>query len=359
MKSYLIGREGDCNIVLNDPTDVTSRHHALLTVSSSGKMTITDQGSSNGTYINGIMITPNVPVPVTRKDVVSFAHVITLDWNLIPKSGIWWRYLIGGLAVAAVIAAGVIYIPKLINREKEPVIEVPQGSFAVTFMSNGGSGEMEAQVVKEGEETALNENKYTRDDYKFIGWKDDAGKSYDDKAMVTLSTNLKLYAQWEKTVAVITFDKNGGGGKMEPQKVKVGTDTILNANAFSNSGHVFVGWSTVRNPQKSESSTAYADKAVVNFSEDITLYAQWKTVDVSCTISFNANGGNGTMSAITVKKGESVTLPANSFTRDGYEFVGWKTAPSSGTSYANKASLKPSGNMQLYAQWKSTLTDRF
>ena len=80
MKIYSIGRDINCNIVIDDNTDVISRRHATLNVSSSGKMTIVDQ-SHNGTYVNGIRIASNVPVPVTRKDNVSFAHVARLDWN--------------------------------------------------------------------------------------------------------------------------------------------------------------------------------------------------------------------------------------------------------------------------------------
>lgn len=67
MKVYSIGREHGCDILINDNTDVISRRHAVLNVSPSGKMTIVDQ-SHNGTYVNGIRISPNVPVPVTRKD---------------------------------------------------------------------------------------------------------------------------------------------------------------------------------------------------------------------------------------------------------------------------------------------------
>lgn len=115
MKSYSIGRDMGCDIVMNDNTDVISRRHAVLTVSSSGKMTITDQ-SSNGTYVNGIKISPNVAVPVTRKDSVSFAHVATLDWNMIPKTNNWITYLIVGLIVAAIAALLVLWL----TREKNP-----------------------------------------------------------------------------------------------------------------------------------------------------------------------------------------------------------------------------------------------
>lgn len=107
MKVYSIGREAGCDIVINDNSDATSRRHATLTVMPSGKMTITDQ-SRNGTYVNGIKISPNVAVPVTRKDNISFAHVYRLDWNQIPKPVSIMQYVIYGLIALAVIAGGII-----------------------------------------------------------------------------------------------------------------------------------------------------------------------------------------------------------------------------------------------------------
>ncbi len=112
MKTYSIGRDLNCDIVINDSTDVISRRHALLNVTPSGKMTIIDQ-SSNGTYVNGIRITQNVPVPVTRKDIVSLAHVAKLDWNQIPKSNQWVKYLIWGIVAIIVIIAAIFGIEAL------------------------------------------------------------------------------------------------------------------------------------------------------------------------------------------------------------------------------------------------------
>lgn len=102
MKTISIGRDTNCDIVMNDSTDVISRRHALLNITPSGKMSIIDQ-SSNGTYVNGIRISQNVPVPVTRKDTISFAHIAKLDWDLIPKSNQWVKYLIGGLIALLLI----------------------------------------------------------------------------------------------------------------------------------------------------------------------------------------------------------------------------------------------------------------
>ena len=103
MKTYSIGRDLNCDIVINDSTDVISRRHALLNITPSGKMTIVDQ-SSNGTYV----ISQNVPVPVTRKDIVSLAHVAKLDWNQVPKSNQWMKYaIIAGIAIVVIL--GVIF----------------------------------------------------------------------------------------------------------------------------------------------------------------------------------------------------------------------------------------------------------
>ena len=105
MKALSIGREQGCDIVINDSTDVISRRHAILNISSSGKITIVDQ-SRNGTYVNGIRISQNVPVPVTRKDIISFAHVAKLDWNAVPKSNSTMSYIIMGIVGVLVIACG-------------------------------------------------------------------------------------------------------------------------------------------------------------------------------------------------------------------------------------------------------------
>lgn len=120
MKTYTIGRDNSCDIVIADNTDVISRRHALLTVTPSGKMTITDH-SSNGTYVNGIRISPNVPVPVTRKDNISLARVSRLDWARVPKQNGWIKYLIIAVAIIAVAACAFIFTNKPTPTPIDPV----------------------------------------------------------------------------------------------------------------------------------------------------------------------------------------------------------------------------------------------
>ena len=72
-----------------------------------------------------------------------------------------------------------------------------------------------------------------------------------------------------------------------------------------------------------------------------------------CTISFNANGGRGSMAKQKVTPGVQFTLRKNAFTRSGYVFIGWaqsKNGPvvvgNQGTGTAGNA-----GSLTLYAKW--------
>ena len=69
-------------------------------------------------------------------------------------------------------------------------------------------------------------------------------------------------------------------------------------------------------------------------------------------ITYDANGGTGTMDSQTVTAGEEATLTVNTFTREGYTFSGWNTAADgTGDSYADGAAVTFDADTTLYAQW--------
>ena len=73
------------------------------------------------------------------------------------------------------------------------------------------------------------------------------------------------------------------------------------------------------------------------------------------TITFNANGGSGSVETINTYLGVANTIPSNTLTRTGYTFSHWNTeSDGSGTSYATGSSITPLTNVVLYAQWKTT-----
>ena len=72
------------------------------------------------------------------------------------------------------------------------------------------------------------------------------------------------------------------------------------------------------------------------------------------SVSFDANGGDGTITSITdIACGGTATLTENTFTRTNYTFAGWNTqADGNGTAYADKASITNiKTDITLYAQW--------
>ena len=94
---------------------------------------------------------------------------------------------------------------------------------------------------------------------------------------------------------------------------------------------------------------------VVVAEEDATYTAQYSaTARVFYTITFNANGGEGSMEPQRFEVGVDTALNANTFTREGYKFIGWNTAADgSGATYADEgAILELTGDMTLYAQWQ-------
>lgn len=83
------------------------------------------------------------------------------------------------------------------------------------------------------------------------------------------------------------------------------------------------------------------------------VYQTYKT-DWIYDITFDANGGSGTMAAQAITN--SGTLAANKFTRTGYTFSGWKCGSSY---YSDGETVTPTDDMTLVAQWtanKYTIT---
>jgi uncharacterized repeat protein (TIGR02543 family) len=220
-------------------------------------------------------------------------------------------------------------------------------SFTVTFNANGGTGSMTAET--ENVATALTSNTFSRTGYTFAGWSTTANGSlaYSNGASYPFTAAITLYALWAPDYTV-TFNANGGTGSMSAETES--SPTALTSNVFTNVGNTFTGWNTAANG----SGTPYANDATYAFAASVTLYAQWTAV-VNYTVTFNANGGTGSMSAET--ESSPTALTSNAFTRTSYTFSGWNTsANGSGTAYANGATYSFTASTTLYAQWTAALS---
>ena len=159
----------------------------------------------------------------------------------------------------------------------------------------------------------------------------------------------------------VAFDGNGGTVSTNKMSYTLGGKYGRFPTA-SRIGYDFTGWGTaVTNGVMLSTNT----QVCAGYT---TLYAQWKedpTYPVTPTnetpavtnyyVSFNANGGTGTMSNQTFALDVPQALSSNVFTHGGYEFRGWATSAAGSVTYLDGAvvsNLTEAGStFALYANW--------
>ena len=197
----------------------------------------------------------------------------------------------------------------------------------ITFDANGGEGNMGTQTVNPGVSAALLANTFTRADYDFAGWNtkaDGTGTAYADKTTIAVSANTTLYAQWtlhKYHVRWLNWD-----------------DSVLQEGEYTCED--WAAWDDWNNaPPSRPEDENYTYKFLNSWipydetkngwgfypHEDVDFQAAFKSYK-KLTVTFDANGGNGTMDTVKIANGysgEYYTLPECGFTRDGYVFDGW------------------------------------
>ena len=179
-------------------------------------------------------------------------------------------------------------------------------------------------------------------DVKEVTYKYDTGNAKIGKVAFTLKTEVPA------KYITISFDPNGGTGTMKPMRVKAGVGYTLPECTFTPpEGKEFAGWLAVN-------GNVYPAGHDVFSTYDQSLKATWKDKEAAeVTISFDPNGGTGTMQPMKVKSGENFTLPECTFTPpEGKEFAGWLAA--NGTVYPAGEVVTSSIDQSFKATWKDT-----
>ena len=149
---------------------------------------------------------------------------------------------------------------------------------------------------------------------------------------------------WAPSVAV-SFDANGGTVSTGKRNVSIGA-TVGTLPTPKRAGWVFTGWFTAK-------SGGAAVTAATKVSKATTFYAHW--AKPSYWISFQPNGGKGTMKAQKMAYGKAAKLRKNAFRRKGCVFLGWAKTPKGTLVYKNAQAVKnltaKGGTVRLYAKW--------
>lgn len=108
----------------------------------------------------------------------------------------------------------------------------------------------------------------------------------------------------------------------------------------------------LNNQLKVETKDGYEIYVDVDNEKNIAKIREgsFQKIGKNCTITYEANGGEGIMPATIIERNTTINLPQNAFTRSEYNFVGWKDE--NGVDYRDEDSINVDKNITLYAQWQ-------
>ena len=218
--------------------------------------------------------------------------------------------------------------------------------FTVYYDLNGGEPNAENPVsVGAGEVHKL--NGASRTGYTFLGWnteKDGSGEYVE--YLYGVDETLYLYAVFEPKAYVIRYIFEGAyeGEETNPNTVVYGESvTLLPVELY---GHEFIGWYDAK-----EGGNKIGVIDAGNILTVTTLYARFEPLEFKLKLNarggtFVSDGADRTEHTLTIRFGETITLPDCSLT--GHDFLGWNESPDgSGEFYKSFTGME--GDQSLYA----------
>ncbi len=233
--------------------------------------------------------------------------------------------------------------------------EIPEPTeYMYVYVTNGAEGSNDINYADEGTEITLatpaSINFVALEHYHFKGWAIGAVNATPLKQpgeKITISAETYIYAIWEEdtTYSVTYYANNGSGDDVGVYGLYAGEYTLKNITEFefdAPSGKQFKGWSYSNNGE-------IINTATITLDDNKELYAIWEDIPVvKYAISFNSNGGTGTMA--NVEYAGTYTLPTCTFVApQGKVFAGW--AYSSNGAVIATAQITVSANIELFAIW--------
>lgn len=273
-------------------------------------------------------------------------------------------------------------------------------TFTVCFNANGGEGSMGNQTFGDANSPRnLTKNAFIKAGYEFVGWAETpsngTGTIYRDGALFENVTTyqgkqiedggtINLYAQWREiehvTITYTAFPDSLGSVALNSQseavvqndlavqseiiyeKVNPETGKIVGATAKVKSGSVFAGWYNDLTKEKVGDSETFVPQQQNGRYVSASYVARFRPYRY--TLHYEANGGTGGMDDQIFQHGQILPLNDCTYSREGYDFMGWSTSKNNVKQFDNKAEVGFSSQLQpsdepkdnaeatLYAVWQ-------
>lgn len=299
-------------------------------------------------------------------------------------------------------------LSKKVNSNETPAHEVryvavfEPNTFTVCFDANsgeGGEGSMGDQTFGGANSPRnLTKNAFSKAGYEFVGWAEysnGTGTIYRDGALFENVTTyqgkqirnggkITLYAQWREiehvTITYTAFPDSLGSVALNSQreaavqndpavqseiiyeKVNPETGKIVGATAKVKSGSVFAGWYNDLTKEKVWDSETFVPQQQNDRYVGASYVARFRPYRY--TLHYDANGGTGKMDDQIFQHGQILPLNGCTYSREGYDFMGWSMSADNVKQFDNKAEVgfssllqtsgEPEDNAKatLYAVWQ-------
>lgn len=194
--------------------------------------------------------------------------------------------------------------------------------------------------------------------WTFVGWREDKTASSNVLSnKVMADSPITLYAVFRATITVTYYNNSTSASTATGYRYYNNANVLdpsFTLTQASKSGWSARGWST---SNIGNAGITYNSGVAFTRSSNVTLYGLYQQ---TITLSYNGNGstsgsvGNQTGTRYWAPAGAidpSFTLAANGFAKTNYYWTAWAMGSTSGTQYANGASVTLSANTTFYACW--------
>lgn len=163
---------------------------------------------------------------------------------------------------------------------------------------------------------------------------------------------------FERRKIRITYDCAGGSGTIPSSTVAYGKDYKIEDYTCERTGYTQETWRTAGDYEWDKGT--YTEFKVENgerglYDDWLDLKAKWKANNY--TVSFNCNGGSGSVDSQPATYASPFTLTSDTCSKTGYTQDGWnEKADGTGTAWTtsnkNNWTWDRTSNVTLYAKWK-------
>lgn len=247
---------------------------------------------------------------------------------------------------------------KAITKDTTIYLKWNINSYTVTFDPDGGSIVSGKNQVTVKYNSLIEAPVCSKVGAEFAGWYIDKDRTVlFDFANDKVKGNMTLYAKWANNLLTVKFE-SGCDIKIDDRKINYNTTLGVNFPSVDREGYKLIGWYKEESfKNKVTDATIFNDSNFENLSTEkvTTLYTKWSPI--TYTVSYNPNGGAGTMTDNELSYDEKIQLNENTFVKTGCRFIGWAKSADGDVLYGDKATVKnlttaDGAIVYLFAKWE-------